>query len=77
MTNNNIPTAAGLANCENRNCGKPLKPPYYLNYSLTTIVREYITVDAERYKTHFKLVICQNLVNRIFLLLCLCCYKLK
>jgi hypothetical protein len=51
MTNNNIPIAAGLGNCENRNCGKPLKPPYYLNYSLTTIVRKYITVDAERYKT--------------------------
>jgi hypothetical protein len=58
MTNNNILTAAGLANCENLNCGKPLKPPYYLNYSLTTIVREYITEYVERYKTHFKLVIC-------------------
>jgi hypothetical protein len=42
----NIPTATGSGNCENRNCGKPLKPPYYLTYSLTTIVKEYITAEC-------------------------------
>jgi hypothetical protein len=44
---NNITTAAELGNCcENHNCGKPLKLPYYLTYPLTRFVNECITAEC-------------------------------